>query len=423
MERLRDRLSLVAEGEREEEVARPSAIATLDDSVRLMLLDVLAAAAADIMRELAPGSVELRLRGSEPEFVVTMPARPRQRRRLGARRGSSGPADEAPGGDMAPGGGRARRGSTCGCPSSSRHGSSRPPSMRACPINAWLVRAVGAVVERGALPRRRNSDTGRSVQRYTGGGGRCRRLRHPPANRAPARARRRRGPDRRRRARRDGRRGPPQRRVKARRCGRCRADAGRGRSWSDSWSRRRGAGAYTPVRQRRLGGRARRASRRIAGGHQVRHGRRTLQRPAGRESDQDRTRRHRRRARGQRQADHGDGRHRRRAGQRAAELSTGSGDIRAGELSGTTKIKNANGDVHVAEAIRGSVSARTGFGQIEVGIPDGTAAWLDLSTGYGEVRNGLDRSGPPEPGEESVEVRAHSGYGDITIARAHPDAS
>ncbi|HEY6524309.1 MAG TPA: DUF4097 family beta strand repeat-containing protein [Solirubrobacteraceae bacterium] len=107
----------------------------------------------------------------------------------------------------------------------------------------------------------------------------------------------------------------------------------------------------------------------------------------------------------------------------AAELSTGSGDIRAGELSGTTKIKNANGDVRVGEAIRGSVSARTGFGQIEVGIPYGTAAWLDLSTGYGEVRNGLDRSGPPKPGEESVEVRAHSGYGDITIARAYPDAS
>ena len=29
----------------------------------------------------------------------------------------------------------------------------------------------------------------------------------------------------------------------------------------------------------------------------------------------------------------------------------------------------------------------------------------------------------PKPGEESVEVRAHSGYGDITIARAYPDAS
>ena len=107
----------------------------------------------------------------------------------------------------------------------------------------------------------------------------------------------------------------------------------------------------------------------------------------------------------------------------AAELSTGTGEIRAGEVSGVARLKNANGDVRVAEAVRGSVEARTGYGQIEVGIPDGTAAWLDLSTGWGEVRNGLDRSGPPEPGEESVEVRAHSGYGDITITRAYHDAT
>jgi Putative adhesin len=102
-----------------------------------------------------------------------------------------------------------------------------------------------------------------------------------------------------------------------------------------------------------------------------------------------------------------------------AELSTGSGDLRVGKLHGPTVLKNANGDVRVAEAVRGSVEARTGYGQIEVGVPDGTAAWLDLHTGYGRVHNGLDRSGPPEPGEESVEVRAHSGYGDITISRAY----
>jgi len=106
----------------------------------------------------------------------------------------------------------------------------------------------------------------------------------------------------------------------------------------------------------------------------------------------------------------------------AAELTTGMGEIRAGAISGTARLKNATGDIHVAEAVRGSVEARTGYGQIEVGIPNGTAAWLDLSTGWGEVRNSLDRSGPPQPGEESVEVRAQSGYGDITITRAQQGA-
>ena len=48
-------------------------IAPLDSAVRLMLLDALSAAADEITRDLAPGSVELRLRGREPSFVVTPP--------------------------------------------------------------------------------------------------------------------------------------------------------------------------------------------------------------------------------------------------------------------------------------------------------------------------------------------------------------
>jgi hypothetical protein len=45
--------------------------APLESAIRLMLLDALSAAADEITRELAPGSVELRLRAGEPGFVVT----------------------------------------------------------------------------------------------------------------------------------------------------------------------------------------------------------------------------------------------------------------------------------------------------------------------------------------------------------------
>src|SRR5438105_15098040 len=48
-------------------------LAPLDAAIRLTLQDVLAAAAEEITCELAPGSVELRLRGRDPEFVVTAP--------------------------------------------------------------------------------------------------------------------------------------------------------------------------------------------------------------------------------------------------------------------------------------------------------------------------------------------------------------
>lgn len=50
--------------------------ATLESAFRLALLDALSVAAAQITQELAPGSVELRLRGRDPEFVVVVPPVP-----------------------------------------------------------------------------------------------------------------------------------------------------------------------------------------------------------------------------------------------------------------------------------------------------------------------------------------------------------
>ena len=48
-------------------------VGPLHSATRLMLLEALGAAAAEISSELAPGSVEVRLRGRDPEFVVTSP--------------------------------------------------------------------------------------------------------------------------------------------------------------------------------------------------------------------------------------------------------------------------------------------------------------------------------------------------------------
>jgi hypothetical protein len=45
--------------------------AGLDAATRLVLLDALSAAVGEITRDLAPGSVDLRLRGRDVEFVVT----------------------------------------------------------------------------------------------------------------------------------------------------------------------------------------------------------------------------------------------------------------------------------------------------------------------------------------------------------------
>jgi len=50
--------------------------APLDSATRLVLLDALSAAAGEITRDMAPGSVDLRLRDREPSFVVTLPPPP-----------------------------------------------------------------------------------------------------------------------------------------------------------------------------------------------------------------------------------------------------------------------------------------------------------------------------------------------------------
>lgn len=46
---------------------------SLESAIRMTLLDALSAAADEITQDLAPGSVELRLRGRDPGFVVSLP--------------------------------------------------------------------------------------------------------------------------------------------------------------------------------------------------------------------------------------------------------------------------------------------------------------------------------------------------------------
>lgn len=76
-ERLRSQLAAVAEAGTPEARALAERMSTaLDATVRLTILEVLAEAAGDISRELAPGSVDVRLRGQDPELVVTRAPEP-----------------------------------------------------------------------------------------------------------------------------------------------------------------------------------------------------------------------------------------------------------------------------------------------------------------------------------------------------------
>ena len=118
--------------------------------------------AEEITTELAPGSVELRLRGRDPEFVVTPPPADPSADDL-AEDPTTGlqPSQRAT---------RARcRGSTSACPTTSRPGSSRQPRAKGCRSTPgscerlpppWNEPACPVNAERRALPGR---------QRYTAG--------------------------------------------------------------------------------------------------------------------------------------------------------------------------------------------------------------------------------------------------------------
>ncbi|HEY3765536.1 MAG TPA: DUF4097 family beta strand repeat-containing protein [Gaiellales bacterium] len=99
-------------------------------------------------------------------------------------------------------------------------------------------------------------------------------------------------------------------------------------------------------------------------------------------------------------------------------VNAANGNISVDRAGATVALKTANGDIRLGEVAPGAVVAQTAFGKIDVGIRDGVAAWLDLDTGFGRVRNDLTDAERPDAGEDTVEVRARTSYGDINIRRA-----
>ena len=125
----------------------------LDSVLRLTLLEALGEAAAEITRDLAPGSVDVRLRGREPEFVVTV-----------------APADTTPEPVEAT--------SYADDAATARINLRLPDQLKArveqaaerhgLSVNAWLVRAASAAVDRGDTQPQPSRGQARGGQNYRG---------------------------------------------------------------------------------------------------------------------------------------------------------------------------------------------------------------------------------------------------------------
>jgi hypothetical protein len=146
--------------------------ASLDSATRLVLLEALSAAADEITRELAPGSVEVRLRGRNPSFVVTPPPTEESFEGTSDVVHSLGPppaTDPRPASEVQSGadeGGTSRI--NLRLPESLKLRAEEAAGREGLSVNAWLVRAVVAVLESSDRndPSRRPSP--RAGERYTG---------------------------------------------------------------------------------------------------------------------------------------------------------------------------------------------------------------------------------------------------------------
>lgn len=139
---------------------------SLESAIRMTLLDALSAAADEITRDLAPGSVELRLRGREPNFVVTVPpAEPSGRSAEDSTATAGAPdsdlliAEEGPSARI-----------NVRLPEQLKAAVEEAAAREGRSVNAWLVRAAAAGLQRSDRDQRpeRPGSAKRTPQSFTG---------------------------------------------------------------------------------------------------------------------------------------------------------------------------------------------------------------------------------------------------------------
>lgn len=163
VDNLRRELAVAAEagGDEARELAE-RLTAPLESATRLVMLNVLSAAMDEITRELAPGSVDVRLRGLDPDFVVTLPPT-----ETGAPAEPAAPLEPFRAPADADEGGTARV--NLRLPAHLKTRAEEAAAREGLSVNAWLVRAVSAAVDGGTTRPRTPGGKAQNVgQSFTG---------------------------------------------------------------------------------------------------------------------------------------------------------------------------------------------------------------------------------------------------------------
>jgi DUF4097 and DUF4098 domain-containing protein YvlB len=100
-------------------------------------------------------------------------------------------------------------------------------------------------------------------------------------------------------------------------------------------------------------------------------------------------------------------------------VNSASGDVLVREASSSVGVNTASGDQEIGAVSSGKVTLKSASGDLKVGIREGSTLWVDARSRSGEVTSELPVSElPPDGNGPTVELRANTMSGDITVARA-----
>ncbi|MGW1377830.1 hypothetical protein ACWD6P_26650 [Streptomyces sp. NPDC002446] len=165
VDNLRHELAIAADAGGDEARALAERLTTpLESAARLTLLNALSAAMGEVTRDLAPGSVDVRLRGLDPEFVVTLPLEHEAFEEAGEPESVPAPPP-VPVADNDEGG-TARI--NFRLPAHLKTRVEEAAGHEGLSVNAWLVRAVATALEQPGERARPAARRPRSQQGFTG---------------------------------------------------------------------------------------------------------------------------------------------------------------------------------------------------------------------------------------------------------------
>jgi DUF4097 and DUF4098 domain-containing protein YvlB len=101
-----------------------------------------------------------------------------------------------------------------------------------------------------------------------------------------------------------------------------------------------------------------------------------------------------------------------------ARVKSDNGDITIDTAHSSLSVKTANGDIQIGAVETGAVDIKTAAGHVDIGISDGTSAWVDANTQFGRVLNLMGEGTAPDSAGRKVEIHARTAYGDISLHRS-----